>query len=164
MSQKKMTNAARKKMRKSALISGTDPHGNPLHYSCVCGKVNGLHCKKCPVCGTKRRFDAYEHALKRLEDSRREELTPPVREPVPQDVFVQGKFVALPSERFLRMNYSHEQPEGIPTYYSSDEYGRVFKVNVTYGNLPFAGPVPVPAPSPMVQQPTILWPFGQQKP
>jgi len=40
---------------------------------------------------------------------------------------------------------------GIPKFYSTDEYGRVFEMPVSYKTLGIGGPVPVPIPSQTIQ-------------
>lgn len=47
---------------------------------------------------------------------------------------------------------------GLPYYTSTDEYGRVFRVNLMYGPQPCSGPVPVARPSELVQTSPIVAP------
>lgn len=47
---------------------------------------------------------------------------------------------------------------GLPYYTATDEYGRVYRVNLMYGPQPCSGPVPVARPCELVQTTPIVAP------
>ncbi len=48
----------------------------------------------------------------------------------------------------------------LPNYLCTDEYGRVYQANITYGTMGFGGPVPVPQQSSIIQTDAIRVPYN----
>lgn len=153
------------KEKKNALKYGVGANYEPLEYRCPkCNALTPLGAKRCTNCHTKRPKDAYERSLslQAEETQRREALKRPVKQPVP------GTVCKMPLPKQLCYAsadapvgcYVHPAPSvascyaspamqkmAIPKFYSTDEYGRVFEMPVSYGPLGIGGPVPVPIPS-----------------
>ena len=49
---------------------------------------------------------------------------------------------------------------GIPKYYTTDEYGRIYEAPVCYTTIGNGGPVPVPKPSQVVQTESVQVPLN----
>ena len=153
------------KLKKTALKSGIDTDGTQLFYSCdKCGAVNYLNDKKCPLCKKKRRSDAYEQAMQSAKRPRTQQeqyyVDRTARACAPAPVST-AFAVPLPTDpAFDSATYTNNRLAGLPEYFSTDEYGRVYKARVTYRSLPCAGPVPVPAPSEVVQTTAINVPIN----
>ena len=153
------------RQERKALRTGLDASYNPLNYVCpICGWEISLQAKRCPKCASKRPKDAYRRALS-LRD---QVLVKNTR----QTVYIDRSAQALPSAKApcyastgvqdvnssCYATYQLEQL-GIPKYYTTDEYGRVFETPVSYTSLPHAGPVPVPKPSKTIQTNSIQVPI-----
>lgn len=50
----------------------------------------------------------------------------------------------------------------LPNYQCTDEYGRVYQAQISYGPLPVCGPVPVATPSKIIQTQPISVPYNNQ--
>jgi hypothetical protein len=152
---------------KRALKTGVDENDDRLHYYCPkCGWDIPLLSRRCPKCGAKRPADAYNRAV-RLRDEILEAQTRQT-----PDVYIDRSCMKIPApkapcyaapgvDKAEESCYATDAMEqlGIPKFYTSDEYGRVFETPVCYKPLPFAGPVPVPAPSRTVQTDAIKVPI-----
>jgi len=148
--------------RSKALKLGIDNNGNPLYYSCErCHGINELHEKNCPHCGKKRRKDAYEQSLamaqhKQQAESARYYVNRTAANCMPSQSRT-GFSCSLPTNGdFDPETYAHNQIHGVPDYYMTDEFGRVYKARVSYGPLKNPGPVPISTPSPVVQNAPIV--------
>lgn len=147
------------KEKKRILQTGTDSHGATYTYICPkCGTMNPLNATTCEYCGKKRPRDAYENAQ--------------VQVPKPEPVYgadidrtVRNAYPTAPNPCFAvplptngkydPQTYMNNTMAGLPVYYSTDEYGRVFRAKVTYGVLPCHYPVPVATPTKQIQTPAI---------
>lgn len=152
---------------KRALKTGVDERNNALYYGCPrCGWEIPLSAKKCPKCRQKRPADAYSRAVAERKATVSDNNTKPA-------VFVDRSAVKLPApkapcfaapgvEDVRRSCYSSDamMQLGIPRFYTSDEYGRVFETPVSYTTLPHAGPVPVARPSKTIQTSAINVPLN----
>ncbi len=139
------------KQKKTALSTGADNNGNPLYYYCTeCGRLNLLNAKRCQGCNAKRPQDAFEHAVIHNNQLSAQNVSNVQR-------------VASNSPTPVNPCYASPANGGaitLPEYYSTDEYGRVFKTRVFYGSLPCAGPVPIPTPSKTIQVSSINTPIN----
>ncbi|NCA92746.1 hypothetical protein EOM82_05785 [bacterium] len=151
------------KQKKTAISTGADNNGNPMYYYCTeCGRLNLLSAKRCLGCNAKRPQDAYEHAVMPNSNQSTPDIgfvDRTVRNAAPKPAnpcFA----VPMPNGQFDKDTYINNGLNNLPTYYSTDEYGRVFKSKVFYGSLPCAGPVPVPTPSKTIQVSTINTPLN----
>lgn len=128
------------KLKKNALKSGTG--GNNYYICSSCGRENALSASRCKFCkaikpGAQEAFDSnYGYTDRTVKNAYPTPTNPCFAHPLQKNV----GFVEQSS------NFAN-----LPDYYSTDEYGRVFKTNVTYGALPCSAPVPVPTPSKVVQ-------------
>ena len=166
------------KEKKNALKTGVDSNFEPLEYRCPkCNDLIPLGAKRCPNCRCKRPKDAYERSLAVQAEvkSRRAEESRPKKTPVPGTVskmplpkplcYAQAGAPAnvpiypAPSAASCYAGPTFQQM-GIPKFYSTDEYGRVFEMPVSYGPLGIGGPVPVPIPSRAVQTSPIDIPLN----
>lgn len=137
------------KIEKYVLTHGVDPEGAEYYYSCKkCGTMNLLNVARCPYCGKKRPRKAFEYAKKE----------PPAPSPMSCPVLPGARTVMsrpavfLPGpDGFSGESFGRGVTEGLPSYYTTDEYGRVYKAKVSYGFLPCSAPVPIPTPSRAVQ-------------
>jgi len=150
-----------KKEKKRALYTGKGPDGALYFYFCPkCKTKNRLNEPFCTCCGKKRPRDAYE--TMHVENS-----APPVTPVYGMDIdrTVRNAYptpvtpafaVPMPQNgNYDPQNYMQNTALGLPTYYQTDEYGRVYKAKVKYGAMPCAAPVPVATPAKTVQNPTI---------
>lgn len=152
-----------------ALKTGVDEDNNILHYYCPqCGWDISLMPKRCPKCGGKRPKDAYMRAITLRDAS--------MAEPEPATVYVDRSCGKIPApkapcyasrgvEDVIRSCYATDAMAqlGIPKYYTSDEYGRVYETPVSYTTLPGAGPIPIPKPSKTIQTEAIKIPLNITK-
>ena len=153
------------KAKKNALRFGVNENCERLEYCCPkCGFIVPLAAKRCPNCRKRRPADAYESALAyRAEEEAK-------RMPKVKNVPVAGTVCKVPTPKSLcyatpyaytgcypmpapSTCYASAEAErlGIPKFYSTDEYGRVFEMPVSYKTLGIGGPVPVPIPSQTIQ-------------
>lgn len=154
------------KKQKWALKTGVDEYDNKLHYFCPnCGWDISLMHKKCPKCGAKRVKDAYQRAIAVRNDAlraaRKTAVYVPDRTAEKLPAPKAPCFAAPGVEDAYNSCYATNAMAqlGVPKFYSSDEYGRVFEMPVCYKSLPVAGPVPVPAPSKTIQVDAIKVPI-----
>ena len=152
------------KAKKKALKYGVNENCERLDYCCPkCGFIIPLAAKRCPNCRKRRPADAYERSLSyqaEMEASRMPKVknvpVPGVvcKTPAPKSMCYASPYanagcypVAAPT------CYASPEAErlGIPKFYSTDEYGRVFEMPVSYKTLGIGGPVPVPIPSQTIQ-------------
>lgn len=148
------------KVKKNALKTGADKDNTYYFYCPKCGKQNTLNAKRCVNCKTKRPEDAYEQALEMLKpkDAYCGYADRTVKNAFPTPL---NPIFAVPlSSNSSENGYINNSLLNVPDYYSTDEYGRVFKTNVTYGALPCSAPVPVPIPSKIVQVAPINLPYN----
>ncbi len=155
------------KMKKNALKLGVDENFERLEYNCPkCGALISLAAKRCPQCRNKRPADAYERSLDhKIEEEaarRPSKGNQPVpgtvcKRPIPKQLcYAQptapaGCYIEpAPSASACYASRDMERM-AIPKFYSTDEYGRVFEMPVSYKPLGIGGPVPVPIPSQTVQ-------------
>lgn len=155
---------------KRALKTGVDENNNTLYYACpVCGWEIPLSLKKCPKCRKKRPADAFIRAMKeRKKNVSEQNCTPAVYVDRSADVIPAPKapcFAAPGVEEVKRSCYATDAMAqlGVPKFYSSDEYGRIFETPVCYKQLPHSGPVPVPVPSKVIQTDAINVPLNIYK-
>ena len=151
--------------KKWALKYGVDENDNKLYYFCPnCGWEISLMHKRCPKCGAKRAKDAYERSLQirneKMQTKRKASIYVPDRtaEKLPSP---KAPCYSTPGveDAYASCYATNAMAQlGIPKFYSSDEYGRVFETPVCYKSLPVAGPVPVPIPSRTVQTDAIKVP------
>lgn len=154
------------KAKKKALKFGVDGNFERLEYCCPkCGVVVPLSAKRCLNCRSKRPKDAYERAigLKMEEEAKRApkngNLVPGTvcKRPLPKKLCYANPCAPSgcriePQPNPASCYASVEmQRMGIPKFYSTDEYGRVFEMPVSYKPLGVGGPVPVPVPAQTVQ-------------
>lgn len=156
--------------KRRALRTGVDAEYNPLTYFCPkCGWEISLMAKRCSNCGARRVRDAYERATKLTEERIREETKA-------EGAYIDRSADALPGPKApcygapgtddpSESCYATDALErlGIPKYYSSDEYGRVFETPVCYKPLPGAGPIPIPKPSSAIQTERIRVPVDIER-
>ena len=153
-----------KREKKIALYTGKGPDGAQMFYFCPkCKTKNELNLPYCTCCGKKRPRDAYENA----HVERKVAPVPPVTPAYGMDIdrTVRNAYptpvnpafaVPMPQNgNYDPQNYMRNTALGLPTYYQTDEYGRVYKAKVSYGAMPCAAPVPVATPAKTVQNPTI---------
>lgn len=150
---------------KRALKTGVDENNNKLSYYCPqCGWVISLMPKRCPKCGGKRPKDAYFRAIELRDAASRQSELP--------DVYVDRSAGKIPApkapcyaargvDEVIRSCYATDAMAqlGVPKYYTSDEYGRVYETPVCYKTLPGGGPIPVPKPSKVIQTEAIKIPL-----
>ena len=154
------------KAKKKALKFGVDENFERLEYRCPkCGAVVPLSSKRCLNCHLRRPKDAYERALNLRMEA--EAKNAPKKNPIVPGTVCKRP---LPKGNCYAQSgapagcYVHPQPNpascyasaemqrmGIPKFYSTDEYGRVFEMPVSYKPLGIGGPVPVPVPAQTVQ-------------
>lgn len=153
---------------KRALKTGVDEYNNPLYYACSrCGWDIPLSAKRCPKCRLKRPKDAYVRAV----SERLVKITD--KHEVHKNVYIDRSAAAIPApkapcfaapgvEEVMKSCYSTDAMRllGIPKFFSSDEYGRVYETPVCYKTLPHAGPVPVAVPSQTIQTSAINVPIN----
>ena len=154
------------KKLKRALKTGVDEENNALHYYCPqCGWDISLMHKSCPKCGAKRPRDAYMRAME-VRDAARMPKEESPRVYVDRSV---GKIPAPKApcyasegvDELVRSCYATDAMAqlGIPKYYQSDEYGRIYETPVCY--KPIAnGPVPIPKPTKSIQTEAITVPLN----
>lgn len=149
-----------KKVKNNALNTGAERNG---YYCCPdCGKQNKLSAKRCVFCRAKRPTDACQQTLEMQQPSQASysgfaDRTVRNAFPTPPNPCFA---VPLPPNGVANGNYINNTLANVPDYYSTDEYGRVFKANVTYGALPCSAPVPVPMPSKIIQFSSINIPIN----
>lgn len=147
------------KEKKQVLITGTDSRGAKYFYFCSkCRSINPLNESCCAHCGKKRPRDAYENS----------HVEAPAERPVygaDIDRTARNAYPAAPAPCFAvpmpangnydPSTYVANTMAGLPTYYATDEYGRVYRAKVSYGALPCSYPVPVATPAKHVQTSAI---------
>ncbi len=158
-----------KNIKKIALRTGVDENSCQLEYLCPkCHSIVPLGAKRCPNCDNKRPKDAYERAIEYRAYKIREKQAK-IKQATPADYFAQKLpmpkapcYSSPEAATQMRSCYATDamQQLGIPKFYSSDEYGRVFEMPTCYKPLPVAGPVPVPAPSVVIQTSAINVPVS----
>lgn len=151
---------------KRALRTGVDDNNDALRYFCPqCGWTISLMHKKCPKCGAKRPKDAYTRAMSARAAAEQSANKAP-------KIYVDRSAGKIPAPKapcyaaagvddLVRSCYATDAMAqlGIPKYYQSDEYGRIYETPVCYKPLT-NGPVPVPKPSGPVQTEAITVPLG----
>lgn len=147
------------KLKKQVLKTGMDDNGAEYFFICPkCKSMNALNMTHCGHCGKKRPRSAYENAQ--------------VRQPKPQPLYgadidrtARNAYPTAPTPCFAvpmpingnydPANYTGNTMAGLPVYYATDEYGRVYRAKVSYGALPCAHPVPVATPAKHIQTSSI---------
>ncbi len=148
-----------KKEKKRILQTGMDAQGATYTYICPkCGTMNPLNAEYCSYCDKKRPRDAFENSQ--------------VQVPQPEPLYgmdidrtARNAYPTAPNPCFAvpipqngnydPASYTANHLAGLPVYYQTDEYGRVYKAKVSYGVLPCHYPVPVATPSKQVQTSAI---------
>ena len=159
------------KIEKRALKTGVDENGYRLHYVCPrCGWDIPLMPKRCPKCGAKRPKDAYPRAL----DTRTQEVAAAKQKELPrvyEDRFAQKipapkmpRFTSSDMDMVVRSTYATGimGELGIPKYYTTDEYGRIYEAPVCYKPVGMGGPVPIAKPSKTIQTESVNVPLNVQ--
>ncbi|MBR1747510.1 MAG: zinc ribbon domain-containing protein [Clostridia bacterium] len=153
-----------KKEKKIALYTGKGPDGSEYFYFCPkCKTKNDLNQPYCTYCGKKRPRDAYENAHVERGVLQQQQVAPvygmdidrTVRNAYPTPVNPAFAVPMPTNGNYDAENYMRNTALGLPTYYQTDEYGRVYKAKVSYGAMPCSAPVPVATPAKTVQNPTI---------
>ncbi len=154
------------KVKKKALRTGVDENFVRLEYSCPkCGNSISIAAKRCPFCRNKRPDNAYERSLQQQEEAfmtsmpQRKAPQPGTfsQRPLPKDACYAQAYAPAGCMVYSAPSPSacYSSPDAermyIPKFYSTDEYGRVFEMPVSYKPLGIGGPVPVPTPSQTVQ-------------
>lgn len=152
------------KLKKKALKTGEYKDNKCYFYCSSCGNQNDLAAKRCAFCNAKRPVDAFEQAVSVLEKPADNcgvfvDRTVANAYPSPTNPCFA---VPLPGNGFDSENYVKNSLINLPNYYSTDEYGRVFKTDVRYGAMPCSAPVPVPIPTKTIQVAPINLPINQQ--
>lgn len=153
-----------RKEKKKILLTGMDSSGAKYFYYCPrCKTINAINEPRCSECGKKRPRNAFDMA--HIE---RPQVTPQYGMDI--DRTVRGAYPTPPNPCFAvpmptngnydPSTYMTNTAMGLPTYYQTDEYGRVYRAKVSYGALPCAGPVPVATPSKHVQTSAINVPIN----
>ena len=154
------------KAKKKAWKYGVDENFERLEYCCPkCGATVPLSAKRCLNCKGKRPKDAYERALSfRMEEEMKR--APKNNNPIVPGTVCKRPLPKNPCYAQATAPYGCVEPQpnpascyaspemqrmGIPKFYSTDEYGRVFEMPVSYKPLGIGGPVPVPIPAQTVQ-------------
>lgn len=147
------------KEKKQVLLTGVDAKGAKYFYFCKkCKTKNPLNVPTCSYCGQKRPRNAYEYAhveIPRLTPEYGRDIDRTARNAYPacpQPCFA----TPLPTNgNYDAQNFVNNAVANLPTYYMTDEYGRVYKAKVKYGAMPCSGPVPVATPSTTIQTSAI---------
>ena len=164
------------KVKKNALKFGVDENFERLEYRCPkCGMIVPLAAKRCTNCRCKRPKDAYESSLsykaERLAAKAPGNKKTPVpgtvsKIPLPKPLCYAGPdapancTIVPPPVPSTCYASPEMQRMKIPKFYSTDEYGRVFEMPVSYKPLGIGGPVPVPIPAQTVQTSPIDIPLN----
>ncbi|MGN1042596.1 MAG: hypothetical protein ACI4SK_03825 [Christensenellales bacterium] len=149
------------KVKKQALLTGEDSNGAKYYYYCkTCKTMNPLNVPVCSHCGKKRPRNAFEyvHVVQPAPAATQEygrglDRTARNAYPAaPNPCFA----VPLPTNgNYDPTTYANNSAANLPTYYMTDEYGRVYRAKVTYGAMPCSAPVPVATPSKTIQTAAI---------
>lgn len=156
----------KRKERKLIIQTGVDANGSKYFYYCrKCHSINPLHAVYCGHCGKKRPRDAFENAYI-------ETVQPKPIYGMDIDRTARNAYPAAPAPCFAipmptngnydPENYVANTLAGLPKYYQTDEFGRVYRAKVSYGALPCSYPVPVATPSKHVQTSAINIPITNQ--
>ena len=163
------------KAKKEALKTGVDERNERLEYRCPnCGALIPLAMKRCSNCRKRRPKDAYERALSYKAEVALERT--PIKKtpqpgtackiPLPRPLCYAGpdapancSIVPPPIPSTCYSNQDMYKLK-IPKFYSTDEYGRVFEMPISYKPLGMGGPVPVPIPAQTVQTSPIDIPLN----
>ncbi len=148
-----------KKEKKQVLLTGQDSSGAKYFYYCKkCKTINPLNVPNCSHCGEKRPRNAYEYAhvvAPKAVPEYGHDIDRTARNAyptAPQPCFA----VPMPGNgNYDPVTYARNSQVNLPTYYMTDEYGRVYRARVSYGAMPVNAPVPVATPSKVIQNPTI---------
>lgn len=155
------------KTEKKILQTGEDAFGTKYYYYCKrCKTMNALNVPRCENCGEKRPRKALEYAhtvAPRQSVEYGHDVDRTARNCGPEPV--QPCFaVPMPNNgNYDPAEYARNSRLNLPTYYMTDEYGRVYRAKVHYGAQPCSAPVPVPIPSKVVQTTPIVTPINIQK-
>lgn len=153
------------KIKKQILLTGEDAYGAKYYYYCKkCKTMNPLNVPNCSHCGEKRPRKAYEYAhvvapapvpeYGRDIDRTARNCYPTA----PQPCFA----VPMPTNgKYDPETYVRNSQLNLPTYYMTDEYGRVYRAKVSYGAMPCSAPVPVATPSKVIQTAPINVPVNK---